>query len=479
MRPVYERFGDDLDVASLFAEALIRRTPWQLWNLDTGEPAEGADTLEAVAVLERAIAAVTPAARPTPACCTCTSTRWRCRRFPSARRRAADQLRDAGARLRPSAAHADPHRPAVRATTSTSSSRTSKAIVADRKFLAREGALNFYALYCCHDLHFKVYGAMFLGQFEAALEAADEITAIISDDLLRVETMPMADWAEGFVPMRLHVLVRFGRWQEILAEPLPADPELYCMTTAILHYAKGIAHADARRSRRRRAAARAVRRGGRAGPRVAVVFNNTGLDLLAIAAAMLDGELEYRAGNFDAGVRPSAPRGRARRRAALRRAVGMDAAGAARAWRAAARAGPHRRGRGRLPRRPGAGRDGQPAEPAPQHGLEPARPARVPGPKRETRPRPPRSSRSSTTRSSWPPWISAARAFAASDRVAAMDPLDDAIDRIAADTGFSGVVRVDRGGETELARPTGSPTARTRSPTRSTPSSRSPAAPRA
>ena len=56
MRMVYAVHGDDLDVACLFAEALINRTPWALWDLASGEPAEGADTLEAVEVLERAIA---------------------------------------------------------------------------------------------------------------------------------------------------------------------------------------------------------------------------------------------------------------------------------------------------------------------------------------------------------------------------------------------------------------------------------------
>ena len=54
---------------------------------------------------------------------------------------------------------------------------------------------------------------MFLGQLEPALEAADELVATLPEELLRIEVPPMADWAEGFVPMRLHVLVRFGRWQ--------------------------------------------------------------------------------------------------------------------------------------------------------------------------------------------------------------------------------------------------------------------------
>jgi hypothetical protein len=53
----------------------------------------------------------------------------------------------------------------------------------------------------------------------------------------------MADWLEAFVAMKVHALVRFGRWQEILDEPLLDDPELYSATTAMLHYAKGVAHA--------------------------------------------------------------------------------------------------------------------------------------------------------------------------------------------------------------------------------------------
>ena len=48
-----------------------------------------------------------------------------------------------------------------------------RAILADRKYLEREGPLNFYSLYRCHDYHFKLYGAMFLGQYQPALEAAE------------------------------------------------------------------------------------------------------------------------------------------------------------------------------------------------------------------------------------------------------------------------------------------------------------------
>ena len=75
MRKVYAVHADDLDVRTLFAEALMNRTPWQLWDLPTGEVAEGADTLEAIEVLEGAFAELDEQG-PTgiPGCCTCTCT---------------------------------------------------------------------------------------------------------------------------------------------------------------------------------------------------------------------------------------------------------------------------------------------------------------------------------------------------------------------------------------------------------------------
>jgi len=110
----------------------------------------------------------------------------------------------------------------------------------------------------------------------------------------------MADWLEGFVPMKMHALIRFGRWDDIIAAPLPADQVLYCVTTAMMHYAKGVAHAATGRiaeaEEHRRQFAAAV---GRV-PASRTVFNNTCHDVLAVAAAMLDGELEYRKGSYEA-----------------------------------------------------------------------------------------------------------------------------------------------------------------------------------
>ena len=92
-----------------------------------------------------------------------------------------------------------------------------RAIVADDAYVDEVGRLNFYSLYRAHDHHFRIYGAMFAGRKATALRAADALAASIPEDLLRVEVPPMADWLESFVPMRLHVLVRFGLWDEIIA----------------------------------------------------------------------------------------------------------------------------------------------------------------------------------------------------------------------------------------------------------------------
>jgi tetratricopeptide (TPR) repeat protein len=174
-----------------------------------------------------------------------------------------------------------------------------KAVVVDRRFLAREGALNVYALYRTHNHHFIIYGAMFLGQFEPAIRAAEELIETTPDALLRIPSPPMADFIEGYISMKQHVLVRFGKWREIIAQELPADRDVYCSTTAMMLYAKGLAHSllgeipEAERTRAAFLEAKARV------PESRRLHNNTIVDLLDIAAEMLNGELEYRRGNFD------------------------------------------------------------------------------------------------------------------------------------------------------------------------------------
>jgi tetratricopeptide (TPR) repeat protein len=296
MRVVHVDFGDDLDVATLYADALMNLTPWALWDLPTGRPADGARTLEAKQVLDSALAR--SGALQHPGLLHMYIHLMEMSPTPERALVVADRLRglvpDAG-HLQHMPTHLDvlcgDYRRAI--------ASNSDAIAADNRFLERRGAMNFYTLYRAHDLHFRIYAAMFAGQSQVALETASELEASLPEELLRVESPPMADWLEGFLAMRVHALIRFGRWQDVLALRLPRDPELYCVTTAMLHYARGVALAatgqvkDAEVERELFTAAV-----DRVAP-TRTVFNNTCLDILAIAEAMLAGELEYRKGNYE------------------------------------------------------------------------------------------------------------------------------------------------------------------------------------
>jgi tetratricopeptide (TPR) repeat protein len=296
MRAVYRAHADDLDVATLFAEAIMNRTPWQLWDIKAGTPAAGADTAEAIAVLERALAQ--PGGMQHPGLLQMYVHLMEMSPHPQRALRAADALRttapDAGHLV-----HMPTHIDVLCGLYKNVVDWNARATVGDRKYVKQRGQENFYSLYRCHNYHFKLYGAMFLGQCGPALAAADEMIANLPEALLRVESPPMADWLEGFVPMKQHVLIRFGKWKDIIAQPLPRDRRLYCTTTAMLHYAKAVAQAAsgniaaAEEEGRRFEAARA------AVPPTRYVFNNTCIDILAVAAEMMRGEIAYRKRQFD------------------------------------------------------------------------------------------------------------------------------------------------------------------------------------
>ncbi len=296
MEQVYAAHGSDLDVACFYAEALMNLTAWQLWDQGTGEPADGSRTVEAKAVLESALAA--PGGSEHPGLLHMYIHLMEMSPTPEQALPAADLLRG----LVPDAGHLE-HMPThidvlcgdYRGVVASNSA----AIAADAVFVGQRGPLNFYTLYRAHNLHFKIYGALFLGQERTALATVDQLEAAIPEELLRVQLPPMVDWLEGFVPMRVHVLVRFGRWNALIALPLPGDQELYCTTTAMLHYGKGVAFSATGRvaeaEEQRRLFLDAVERV----PESRMLFNNTCRDILTVAGAMLDGELEYRKGNHD------------------------------------------------------------------------------------------------------------------------------------------------------------------------------------
>jgi tetratricopeptide (TPR) repeat protein len=296
MRETYRAHKDDLDITALFAEAIMNRTPWQLWDIKSGKSAEGADTAEAITVLERAMAL--PGGMKHAGVLHMYLHLMEMSPYPERALRAGDALRslvpDAGHLI-----HMPTHIDVLCGNYKDVIDGNSHATIADRKFLAREGAINFYSLYRCHNYHFKTYGAMFLGQYGAALEAAEEMALSISEDLLRVESPPMADWLEAFVSIKLHVYIRFGKWQEIIAAPFPSDRKLYSVTTAMLHYAKAVAYAASFNVPSAEKEARLFEEALARVPESRCLFNNTSLDILAVAAEMMKGEIEYRKFNFE------------------------------------------------------------------------------------------------------------------------------------------------------------------------------------
>ncbi len=312
MAEVYAAFPDDFDVVALYAEALMTRTPWKLWDIDKGVPAEGADTLEAIAVLERGMRLVEErGAEPHPGMVHMYIHAIEMSPFPEKALPATDALRDLvpdGGHLRHMPSHID----VLCGRYVEAITANDKAIAADRKFLDGADMHDFYLTSCCHDFHLKMYAAMFAGQYRPALEAADDVAELLTDDVLRHDQPYTAATLEGYYSMKMHVLVRFGRWREIVDTPLPTDAELYCVTVAMHHYAKVVANAalgDIEAAGREKIAFEAA---------VANIaddrffFNNVAADIMAVARAMLDGELAYRKGDYDAAF------------ADLRRAAGLS-----------------------------------------------------------------------------------------------------------------------------------------------------------
>jgi tetratricopeptide (TPR) repeat protein len=274
----------------------MNRTPWQMWDIAKGTAAEGSDTLEAITVLERAMAQ--KGGMQHPGLLHMYIHLMEMSPHPEKALRAADALLplvpDAGHLV-----HMPTHIYVLCGLYKSVVDGNHRAIIADRKFLAEHGPKNFYSLYRCHNYHFKIYGAMFLGQLAPALEAADEMIANLPEELLRVESPPMADWLESFVPMKMHVLIRFGRWIDIIGTPLPKDRDLFCVTTAMMHYAKAVALAATGSIALAEEQAQLFEETRSCVPPSRYLFNNTATDILSIAAEMMRGEIEYRKGNFD------------------------------------------------------------------------------------------------------------------------------------------------------------------------------------
>ncbi|WP_145062634.1 tetratricopeptide repeat protein [Adhaeretor mobilis] len=285
MRTVYQQHGNDPLVATLFAESLMNLQPWLHWAPD-GKP--GAHTSEIVEVLEAGM----KRSPKYPSLCHFYIHAMEASPTPEKALQAANHLRDAlpdqGHLL-----HMPTHIDIWLGDYEKVIAENLKAIEADKKFLSREGPLNFYSLYRIHNYHFLVYGAMFDGQSELALQAAQAIKEQVPEPML----LEQVDFLDAFMPTDLHVLVRFGRWEEILKQPEPAD--YLPMSRSIWHYARALAYAATERIDQAEVEQDSFEEALEQVPETSFLFQNPSINILGVAEEMIAGEIAYRRGEFD------------------------------------------------------------------------------------------------------------------------------------------------------------------------------------
>jgi tetratricopeptide (TPR) repeat protein len=229
MRELAKRYPEDLDAATLFAEALMDLRPWAYWAPD-GKPNPGTD--EAIARLE-AVLAKKPAH---PGANHYYIHAVEATKSPERAEAAADRLRT----LMPGAGHMV-HMPGhiyMRVGRYADASAVNEAaIVADEDYIAQCRAQGMYPIgYYPHNIHFLWSAATMEGRSETAIAAARKVAARVTD-----ESMDQLPFQAGFRVVPYYALTRFARWDEMLKEPAPADRFVYLKGT--WHYARGLAFA--------------------------------------------------------------------------------------------------------------------------------------------------------------------------------------------------------------------------------------------
>ena len=162
-----------------------------------------------------------------------------------------------------------------------------------------QGPDGFDQGYGSHNFHFLSFAAQMAGNRALALETARELEARIDPEMMR---SPGLGALQHYLVTPLRVMVRFGMWDEILAEPAPPEDLAYPRGTWI--YARGMAFARTDRPAEAETELEALRTllGGEALEGVTVWELNSAHTLLSIGERVLTGEVEAARGNTDAAV---------------------------------------------------------------------------------------------------------------------------------------------------------------------------------
>ncbi|WP_291984791.1 hypothetical protein [Luteitalea sp.] len=278
MRQVQARFPADPDIAMLYVESMMDLRPWGYWMPD-GRPHDG--TAEIVALTEQVMRAHSrhPGALHMYIHLIESTT------TPQRAEAAADTLLT----LMPAAGHmvhmASHIYQRVGRYADAMKSNT-LAIAADEDYITQCRAQGLYPMaYYPHNVHFLWFAAAADGQSRVALDAARKVAAGIDDTQLAA--MPLL---AGFrvVPYWAHV--RFGKWQEMLAEPAP--PQANAFLRGAWHYGRGqalVATGDlAAAERELQELETAMHDKGLDQP---LFSPNTGRAILSIGPAVLRGEI--------------------------------------------------------------------------------------------------------------------------------------------------------------------------------------------
>jgi tetratricopeptide (TPR) repeat protein len=230
MAKLVARYPDDIDAATLYAASLMNLSPWDYWNLDgspKGQTEKILDTLQSV--IDR---------NPRHAGANHYYIHTVEAYHPERGEGPADML----GRLMPGAGHLV-HMPShiyMRIGRYTDSyAANSKAVAADESYITQCRSQGIYPLnYYPHNIHFMAWSAMFQGRSKEALEAARMIVEKVPPEL----SADKNTWAlyETFLSQPMFVMVRFGMWDKMLAEPKP-DLESQFMT-GIWHYGRALAY---------------------------------------------------------------------------------------------------------------------------------------------------------------------------------------------------------------------------------------------
>lgn len=284
-------YPDDLDAATFYAEALMDIQPWDYWQADATTPkGHGA---EIVATLEKVIARAPnhPGALHLYIHAVEAST------TPERAEAASDRLLV----LMPQAGHIV-HMPGhiyYRVGRYADAARVNEmAALVDEAYIAACKAQGFYpAGYYGHNIHFLWTSAEMEGRAQVSIDAARRLVKAVNAEQL-AKALPSGE-LYAFTP--IVTLVRFGKWDAVLAQPLPA-PELK-LHTAVWYYARGFAHAnfgDLKAARSDRAQLRKITTGDFAR------YEAAGLPaqpMTKLALALLDGEIARKSVGATAAIR--------------------------------------------------------------------------------------------------------------------------------------------------------------------------------